>query len=220
MKDSFVLYTKYSEQLELLTMEQRGELITAIFECMKGNEPSINGVVAMAFSFIKTQLDADAEKYEEVCRKRAEAGKMGGRPKKQMVSDENQEKAKKANGFSEKQTKTKKADNEYEYDNDIKEKVISKDITKKKTIRFSPPTVSEVQAYCQEKGYNIDADKFVSFYESKGWMVGKNKMKDWKSAVRGWASRERSEGKKQPTKFSNFQERQYDDSVYLNLIEM
>ena len=220
MRDSFVLYTKYSEQLELLSMEQRGELFTAIFEYMKGNDPNIDGVVAMAFSFIKTQLDADAEKYEEVCRKRAEAGKKGGRPKNQMVYDEKQTKAKKANGFSEKQTKAKKADNEYEYDNDIKEKVISKDITKKKTIRFSPPTVSEVQSYCQEKGYTVDADRFVSFYESKGWYVGKNKMKDWKSAVRGWASSERSERKPQTTKFSNFNERKYDDGTMLSLIEM
>lgn len=213
MKDSFVLYTKYSEQLELLTMEQRGELITAIFEYMKGNDPNIDGVVAMAFSFIKTQLDADAEKYEEVCRKRAEAGKMGGRPKKQT-------KAKKANGFSEKQTKAKKADNDNEYDNDIKENISPKGDIQKKTIRFSPPTVAEVQSYCQEKGYTVDADRFVSFYESKGWYVGKNKMKDWKAAVRGWASRDKSEGKKQPTKFSNFHERKYDDSMYLNLIEM
>lgn len=220
MKDSFVLYTKYSEQLDLLTMEQRGELITAIFEYMKGNDPNIDGVVAMAFSFIKTQLDADTEKYEEVCRKRAEAGKMGGRPKKQMLSDENQEKAKKANGFSEKQTKAKKADNEYDNEYEYKEKVISKDITKKKTIRFSPPTVAEVQSYCQEKGYTVDADRFVSFYESKGWYVGKNKMKDWKSAVRGWASRERSEKKPQTTKFSNFHERKYDDGTMLSLIEM
>ena len=220
MKDSFVLYTKYSEQLDLLTMEQRGELITAIFEYMKGNDPNIDGVVAMAFSFIKTQLDADTEKYEEVCRKRAEAGKMGGRPKKQMLSDENQEKAKKANGFSEKQTKAKKADNEYDNEYEYKEKVISKDITKKKTIRFSPPTVAEVQSYCQEKGYTVDADRFVSFYESKGWYVGKNKMKDWKSAVRGWASRERSEKKPQTTKFSNFNERKYDDGTMLSLIEM
>lgn len=52
--------------------------------------------------------------------------------------------------------------------------------------RFTPPDVIEVQAYCYERNNKIDAQAFVDFYESKGWMVGKNKMKDWKAAVRTW----------------------------------
>lgn len=55
--------------------------------------------------------------------------------------------------------------------------------------RFTPPTLSEVQDYIDEKGYHIDANTFIDFYESKGWMVGKNKMKDWKAAVRTWEKR-------------------------------
>ena len=57
--------------------------------------------------------------------------------------------------------------------------------------RFAPPTVEEVAAYCQERGNNVNPEAFVDFYTSKGWMVGKNKMKDWKAAVRTW-ERERS----------------------------
>jgi hypothetical protein len=52
--------------------------------------------------------------------------------------------------------------------------------------RFTPPTVDEVDAYCKERGNGVDAQKFVDFYASKGWMVGKNSMKDWKAAVRTW----------------------------------
>ena len=52
--------------------------------------------------------------------------------------------------------------------------------------RFTPPTVEEVRAYCNEKGYAVDPERFVDFYESKGWMVGKSKMKDWKACVRNW----------------------------------
>lgn len=52
--------------------------------------------------------------------------------------------------------------------------------------RFVPPTVEEVKAYCQERKNNVDAEAFVNFYESKGWYVGKNKMKDWQAAVRTW----------------------------------
>lgn len=73
----------------------------------------------------------------------------------------------------------------------IKEKEIPKGISKKKN--FTPPTTEEVENYCQENNYNIDAQRFVDFYESKGWMVGKNKMKDWKAAVRNWVRRQKEE---------------------------
>lgn len=49
-----------------------------------------------------------------------------------------------------------------------------------------PPTVDEVRAYCIERGNNVDPERFVDYYTSKGWMIGKNKMKDWKAAVRTW----------------------------------
>lgn len=52
--------------------------------------------------------------------------------------------------------------------------------------RFVPPTVGEVITYCVERGNDIDAQQFIDFYASKGWMVGKNKMTDWRAAVRTW----------------------------------
>ena len=54
---------------------------------------------------------------------------------------------------------------------------------------FSKPSVSEIEEYCKENNYKVDANQFFDFYESKGWMVGKNKMKSWKAAVRTWDSR-------------------------------
>lgn len=63
--------------------------------------------------------------------------------------------------------------------------------------RFVPPTVDEVRAYCQERGNMVDPQRFVDYYSSNGWMVGKNKMKDWKAAVRTWEQREQP--KKQTT---------------------
>lgn len=60
---------------------------------------------------------------------------------------------------------------------------------------FKPPTEEEVAAYCRERGNAVDAGKFHDFYSSKGWMVGKTKMKDWKAAVRTW---EREAGKAEP----------------------
>ena len=55
--------------------------------------------------------------------------------------------------------------------------------------RFTPPTLKEVTEYMDAQGYELDPERFMAFYESKGWMVGKNKMKDWKAAARGWWSR-------------------------------
>jgi len=57
---------------------------------------------------------------------------------------------------------------------------------KEKAKRFKPPTVDEVKAYCQQRKNNVDAQKFVDFYQSKGWLVGKVKMKDWEACVRTW----------------------------------
>ncbi len=58
---------------------------------------------------------------------------------------------------------------------------------KKKTI---PPLIEDVISYCRERKNNIDPEAFMSFYESNGWMVGKNKMKDWKAAIITWEKRD------------------------------
>lgn len=60
---------------------------------------------------------------------------------------------------------------------------------------FIAPTVAEVADYCRERGNNVDPDKFVSYYESNGWHVGRNKMKDWRAAVRTWERNSRSYSK-------------------------
>ena len=67
--------------------------------------------------------------------------------------------------------------------------------------RFSPPSVEEVRAYCRKRDNNVDAERFVDFYASKGWMVGKNPMKDWKAAVRTWEKRDRDSGNGVPPPF-------------------
>lgn len=58
-------------------------------------------------------------------------------------------------------------------------------------IRFTKPTVDEIAAYCSERKNNIDAQAFYDFYESKGWRVGNQPMKDWKASVRTWERRSR-----------------------------
>ena len=59
--------------------------------------------------------------------------------------------------------------------------------------RFTPPTPQEVEAYCMSRHNNVNPQQFIDFYASKGWMVGKNKMKDWKAAIRTWENRDKSD---------------------------
>lgn len=61
--------------------------------------------------------------------------------------------------------------------------------------RFAPPTPQEVAAYGKEIGFAVDGDQFCDFYASKGWLIGKNPMKDWKAAVRTWKARREEEKK-------------------------
>lgn len=78
-------------------------------------------------------------------------------------------------------------------------------VINKRVRNFVPPTFEEVRNYCIERNNNVDPERFVDFYSSKGWMVGKNKMKDWKAAVRTW---ERKDGKQEHS------ERSVKDATY------
>lgn len=84
-----------------------------------------------------------------------------------------------------------------------------------KSKRFVPPTVDQVREYCQERDNTVDPERFVAFYSSKGWMVGRNKMKDWKASVRTW-ERNNNQNQKQSVNqenrngFHNFEQRDYD----------
>ncbi len=244
MRDSFVLYTEYMAQIELLNMEQRGELLTAIMNHALGRaSPELDAVTSMAFSFIRSRMDRDGEKYEKTVEARKEAGKMGGRPKANGFS-EKQTKAKKANGFSEKQTKAKKP--VYDPDNDP-----DSDCDNDKN-NMSPPTsggrpayqYAEIVDYLNQKagtrykhssedtrkhirarvndGYTLDDFKAVIDRKVEEW-----KGTEWEKFLRPSTlfgskfesylnQREEPKGKK--TAFSNFLERDYDKSLMDSLV--
>lgn len=81
--------------------------------------------------------------------------------------------------------------------------------TAKKVARFIPPTVDEVQAYCEERKNGVDARCFVVFYESKNWVVGKAKMKNWKAAVRTWERNRRDKVTRNTVNANNSSQLQY-----------
>lgn len=128
MKESFVLYTSQYEAVAELSTAQKGELFDALFQYVKtGEEPNFSDrETKMAFNFMRIQIDRDNAKYEEVCERRRAAGRKGGRPRKQVDSEETNASAKKQKNqmvFEEsKKSKPKHnendTDNENEYDND------------------------------------------------------------------------------------------------------
>ena len=85
-------------------------------------------------------------------------------------------------GYGERELEKEK---ELEKDKEIDNKCAS---TKQKRKRFVKPTISDIEQYCSEKNISINAQQFIDYYESNGWKVGRNSMKDWKATVRRWAS--------------------------------
>lgn len=114
MRESFILYASWWEHIQLLSDQQRGHLLTAIYAHAMGQElPPMDGITAMAFSFIRAQLDRDAEAYAEKCKTNRLNGAKGGRPRKNQNADGSNENPEKPNGFFENPGK-----HEYEYDYD------------------------------------------------------------------------------------------------------
>ena len=108
-KKSFLMYLEYEEQLADLSDEELGQLMRAIFQYEKdGTEPKFIGLLKMAFSFIKGNLNRDKQKYDKRCETSAINGKKGGRPSNKKPNEKPNEKPK----------KPKKADIDNEIDND------------------------------------------------------------------------------------------------------
>ena len=202
MKDSFIVFTSYMKNISRLNMEQRGVLLTAMMCYQLGEDlPEMDAITDLAFSFIKDDMDFNNTKYEEKCEKNRINGKKGGRPS--TKANGLSEKPKKANGLSENPTKPNKTlyeyDYEYEYEHDNKKNTPSQK-------KFVKPSVEDIKAYCQERNNMVNPEAFIDFYESKGWKVGNQPMKDWKAAVRNWERRD----SKPNSKVHNFNERKYD----------
>ncbi len=191
-KSSFVLYHDIREPVEMLSDEERGKLFSAILNYSEyGELPDFRGALQMAFAFIRTALDRDADKWEDKRQKRVESGRLGG-----IRSGESRREANEANASKPKQRKQNKANEAVPVPVPAPAPVPVPDNIENggkppRAVRFTPPSVEEVQAYCRDRGNNIDPQRFVNFYTSKGWMVGKNKMRDWRAAVRTWEKQDR-----------------------------
>ena len=213
MRDSFVFYRSFADAIAGLPPEEYKKVMQAIIGyALDGTEPTAGGIEYTVFCLVKPQIDANNKRYEN--------GKKGGRPITKQEPSNNQDVTKKKPNNN--QDVTNPQPNVYVNvnDNDIKKK--DTNVSKENASRFKPPTVTEVENYCREKEYRIDCERFVDFYRSKDWMVGKNKMKDWRAAVRNWARGNRLEWTAKPaqgTKFNNFTGRDYNmDALELAML--
>lgn len=151
---------------------QFGALMRAAFayrfegEIYSGDDPAVD----VAFQTVAGQID----RYIEVCKGNSQNAKGREREQNEAECNEMQGNPPPIHSSS--------------YPNPIPKDVAGKPPTRK---RFVPPTVQDVAEYCRGRGYTVDAERFVDYYEAVGWKVGRNPMKSWQATVRTWASKEK-----------------------------
>jgi len=181
---SFILYQEYQKNISILTQNQKGDLLDAIFSYNEGIEIELDPIVKMAFSFIKSDLDRNKAKYQNIIERNKINGASGGRPK-------NPEKPKEPSGLFGNPEKPKetlngndnvnKDDNKNEYDN-LNNNSKGVEIDTVKTKKFIKPNIQEIKDYCLERKNNIDAEHFFNYYETRNW----KDIKNWKACVITW----------------------------------
>lgn len=194
MRDSIVFYRSFYEAIKEIPLEEQGVVYNAIYGyALDGIEPELSGIAKAIFLLVKPQIDANNNRYEN--------GKKGGKPK-----------------ANQNETKTEPKPNQDETETEPNENVnvnvnVNENDLKENTKRkvFTKPTVEEVKAYCVERKNNVNPDKFIDFYESKGWLIGKNPMKDWKACVRTWEKGSTSPPNKPSSVYVNPAQKEFDD---------
>lgn len=168
-KKSFILYTDQSGVFNQLPDEIAGKLIKHIFAYVNDENPiSDDLIINIAFEPIKQSLKRDLKRYEVYVDKQSVNGAKGGRPKKATETQKTQaffEKPKKADSVS---------------------VSVSDSVNVNVNKRFIKPTIEEIKKEFQ----TFNAEHFFNYYESNGWMVGRNKMKDWKATVKNWIAKD------------------------------
>ena len=204
-RDSMVFYRSFHEATRELPPEIYKEAMVALMDyALDGRINEVSAYTNMFLQMAKPQVDANNQRYIN--------GSKGGR-KPEPKSEKGEVQKTKAEP-KRNQTGTKSEPNVN--DNVLKENTL-KGVKEK---RFAPPTSENVRGYCREMGYaNVDAERFVDFYAAKDWMIGKNRMKDWKAAVRNWARQDQPPATKKPAAkknaFQNFEDRGTDYDAIL-----
>ena len=178
-QETLVLFPEVLQITRKFTDAQFGTLIRAVFSYRFGGEEYSGDDMAIdvAFQAIANQVDRLKE-YSEINAKNA-----AGSESKQGVAE-----------CSEMQENhppiLSNPIQSVPIQSDPVEDTGAQSATPPARTRFSPPSVQEIEDYCTEKGFLLDAERFVDYYASIGWRVGKNPMKDWRAAVRTWVKKD------------------------------
>lgn len=183
---------------EELTYEEKGRLFEAvILYASTGEKPNLPGNERFVFPWMKARIDREREGIEE----RKEVRKKAAQSRWNKPEEDTEEcksvqtDANDASAYQDMQTDANDAIKKEERRKNKEERIKKKEESESKRAcaRFTPPTEEEVEDYCRENTLHVNAQRFVTFYASKGWKVGKESMKDWRAAVRGWALRDSQE---------------------------
>lgn len=172
-----IFYLSFYEAIEksedVFTNDDCLALYRAIFQyAFYGEVPTFTGAKKMAWKLIEPNLAADRQRFLN--------GLNGGAPK----GNANAKKQPRNNRETTDPIKEREIeDREKENEEEIIEKSDKKKSSSKKFIK---PTLDEIKAYIEEKSLEVDAERFLDYYESIGWKVGRNSMKDWKATLRNW----------------------------------
>lgn len=179
-KKSFLLYTDVHHTVKKLSDEQAGKLFKHILSYVNDENPCLTDILLeVAFEPIKQSLKRDLRKYETIREKRSLAGKASAEKRQQVLTSVEQEKQ--VEHVSTNPTvNVSDSVSDSDSDNGI-------DIDKEKNT--IPPPIFLIEKYCKERNNGIDANYFYDWYQTRGWKVGKDKMKDWQSAIRTWEKR-------------------------------
>ena len=190
-KNSFIFYRSFSECLKSLPDKERLILYDSIIDyALDEIEPNLDGCLKGMFALIKPQLDANIRRWKNGCKGGAPVGNQNATKNNQETTKEQP-----------KTTNVQPNHNVNVNDNvnvNVNDNENKKEDIKEKRV-FQTPTMDEISSYIKEKHYQVDAQRFFDFYQSKGWYIGKNKMKDWKAAIRTWARSDRQQSKSDAT---------------------
>jgi len=201
-KKGFILYADIIGMVNQLPNDKAGLLFKHILSYVNDENPvSDDLIINISFEPIKASLKRDLEKYERIKERNSLNGSKGGRPK-----TVNPKEPQKPSGLSGNPKKPQKADSDSDSDS-VRDKVSDsvkeeKSNSKVNRVNFIPPTIDQVKEYCLERNNNVDPERFIDHYSSNGWMVGKNKMKDWKAAIRTWEKSDLNKGQTKPPPLS------------------
>ena len=190
-RKSFIVFCDRIKELELLSNEECGLLFKAlIYYVSTGKEIETASLpLKLLFSVFKSQIDENSEKYQKKKEANAEYYRNRKSIKNNSANSEISE-----NSASDTVTETVTVTGtdtvtvtETDIINNNKSSCNSEYVeTHARPKKFVKPSLDQVKAYCKERNSKVNAERFYSYYESNGWKVGKNSMKDWKAAVRNW----------------------------------